>query len=75
LSKIGIKTLLKFLNLCVLTLDRVRPLTVDEIAERIQCSKGHAYNYQRALNYLYPKEMLEHMRQNREERTIQQRLD
>jgi len=75
MSKIGVKTLIKFLNLCALTIERARPLTVDEIAETIQCSKGHAYNYQRALRYLYPKEMLEQIWQNRQDRTVQQRLD
>jgi hypothetical protein len=32
-----------------------RILTVDEIATVLDCSKGHAYNYQRFLRILFPK--------------------
>jgi hypothetical protein len=53
-GKIRIKTLIKFLNLDILTRERNRPLTVDEIMEHIHCSRGHAYNYQRALGILLP---------------------
>jgi hypothetical protein len=53
-GKIRVKSLLKFLALFNLARDRNRLLTVEEIVEEIQCCKGHAYNYLRALKRLFP---------------------
>jgi hypothetical protein len=53
-GKIRIKTLVKFLSLVNLTRDRNRLLTVEEIVEEIHCCKGHAYNYRRALEIVFP---------------------
>jgi len=73
-GEIRIKTLIKFLNLCTLTMQECRALTLTEITDEIHCSKGHAYNYLRALKYLYPKEMLDKVREQRENRFRQQVL-
>jgi hypothetical protein len=51
-GKIGIKTLVKFLNLVNLTRDRNRLLNAEEVATEIHCCKSHAYNYVRALKKL-----------------------
>ena len=53
-GKIRINTLIKFVNLYFSSLERDRPLTLDEIAQEIGCSRGHAYNYRRALAILIP---------------------
>jgi hypothetical protein len=51
-GEIRIRTLKKFLTIYGIARDRNRSLTVQEIAETIHCCKGHAYNYQRALDKL-----------------------
>jgi predicted transcriptional regulator len=51
-GKIKLKTVNKFLELHASELDKGRPLTVKEVSEIINCSKGHAYNYLRALRKL-----------------------
>ena len=51
-GEIRIKTLKKFLALVNLARERRRGLTVVEISETIGCCRGHAYNYQRALDKL-----------------------
>jgi hypothetical protein len=51
-GRIRVRTLVKFLTLYGLARDRRRSLTADEVAQAINCSKGHAYNYVRALDRL-----------------------
>jgi hypothetical protein len=65
-GKIRIKTLIKFLTLCGSTMERRRLLTLDEIVEEIHCSKGHAYNYQRALGILFPPRLFGPNRERRQ---------
>jgi hypothetical protein len=76
-GKIGIKTLIKFVNLCNLTMNEARVPTLEEVMENNNCSKGHAYHYIRALKYLYPDELLDRVRQIRQdrERYVQQTLE
>jgi MarR-like DNA-binding transcriptional regulator SgrR of sgrS sRNA len=50
--KIKLKTVNKFLTLFNECRDKKRLLTVQEIATTINCSKGHSYNYLRALEKL-----------------------
>jgi hypothetical protein len=65
-GKIRIKALIKFLNLCISTMERNRPLTLDEIILDIHCSKGHAYNYRRALGILFPQALFDRIRERRQ---------
>lgn len=51
-GKIRVKTLVKFLDLYNLARDKGRPLTVNEVVDRIKCCRGHAYNYVRAVERL-----------------------
>jgi hypothetical protein len=53
-GKIRIKTLVKFLGLCDLTIERNRILGVDEVIQEIHCCRSNAYNYYRALKVLFP---------------------
>jgi hypothetical protein len=53
-GKIWTKTLVKFLKLCDLTIERNRILTADEVRQEIHCCKSHSYNYHRALKMLFP---------------------
>jgi len=75
IGQIRIKTLVKFLNLCILTTGEVRLPTLQEIMERNNCCKANAYNYLRALKYLYPEEVLERIRQRRQVEFVQQTLE
>jgi hypothetical protein len=54
MGKIRVKALIKFLNLCISTMERNRPLTLDEIIQEIHSCRSHAYNYRRALAILFP---------------------
>lgn len=80
IGKIRIKTLVKFLDLCNLTLQEYRLPTVYEIMQYNSCCKSNAYNYLRALRYLFTEEALERARRrarrNRDsaQSTIQQTL-
>jgi hypothetical protein len=65
-GKIRIKTLNKLLALYSLRKDRNRPLTVQEITEEIHCCKGHAYNYRRALEILFPPALFDRIRERRQ---------
>jgi len=56
IGMIRIKTLVKFLGLCELAKQRNRLLTLSEIIQEIHCSRGHAYNYRRALRKSFPPE-------------------
>jgi MarR-like DNA-binding transcriptional regulator SgrR of sgrS sRNA len=51
--RIRLKTVNKFLTLFNECRDKKRLLTVQEIAATISCSKGHSYNYLRALKKLF----------------------
>jgi hypothetical protein len=55
IGKINNRTLHKLLTLISLTFDKRAILTVDEIMSALDCCKGTAYQYQRALRYLFPK--------------------
>jgi hypothetical protein len=80
IGKIRIKTLRKFLRLCNLTFQEYRLPTVWEIMERLSCCRSNAYNYLRALRYLFSEEALEKARREAErnrssvQTTIQQTL-
>ena len=49
-GKIQVKSIRKLLKLCSVTLEKNKMLSVDEIADIINISRGHAYNYKRALS-------------------------
>ena len=66
MGKIRIKTLVKFLRLCALTLQECRLPTVYEIMEYNSCCKSNAYNYLRALRCLFSEEALEEARREAE---------
>jgi len=70
-GKIGIKALLKFLNLCAYTLGNCRYPTIDEIMEYNGCCRSNAYNYLRALKWLYSRELLDQIRRRRTRDTQQ----
>ena len=53
-GKIRIKTIVKFLDLCDLSIENNRILTVDEVIQAIDCCRSHAYNYYIALKRLFP---------------------
>lgn len=78
IGKIRINTPVKFLGLCNLTLQEYRLPTVREIMQHNSCCKSNAYNYLRALRYLFSKEALEQARRRRnrtsDQRTNQQTL-
>lgn len=74
IGKIRIKTLVKFLNLCYLILEQVRLPTIQEIVNENNCCKGHAYNYLRALKYLYPEDFLDLIRDRQQDNSVQQVL-
>jgi len=65
-GRIRIKTLIKFLNLCYVTLRQHRLPTVYEIMEYNSCCKSNAYNYLRALRHLFSEEALEEARREAE---------
>jgi hypothetical protein len=74
---VRIQSVVKFVNLCIFTIEEARLPTVEEIMEKNQCCRSNAYNYLRALKHLYPEEMLERLaraRRERERRTFQQTL-
>jgi hypothetical protein len=54
IGKLKTKTLLKFIDLVILTVQIRRVLTVNEIMNNLGCCKGTAYQYQRALRCMFP---------------------
>jgi hypothetical protein len=74
-GKIRIRALVKFLNLCAYTLDNCRYPAIDEIMEYNGCCRSNAYNYLRALKWLYSRELLDQIRRNRRTRSVQQTLN
>jgi hypothetical protein len=52
-GKIRIKTIVKFLRLCFLAIERNRLLTIDEVIQEIYCCRSNAYNYRKALEILF----------------------
>ncbi len=71
---VRIRTLVKFVNLCLFTQRRLRYPTVEEIMQRNNCCKSNAYNYLRALEHLYPQRVLDLVRAQREDTAVQQTL-
>ena len=74
-GKIRVYSIVKFLNLCSFTIQKLKRPTIEEIMDVNHCSRSNAYNYQRALRYLYPEELLEQLREKREDKSVQQELD
>jgi len=62
---VRIRSVVKFVNLCVFTNNEGRLPTIREIMDRNECCKSNAYNYLRALKHLYPEELLESIRRRK----------
>ena len=54
IGKVKTKTLIKMVNLIALTLDLRQIPSVDQIRIYLECCKGTAYKYQRALRCIFP---------------------
>jgi len=55
LGKIKNQSLLKILNLMAMSIDNREILSIDQIIAYLGCCKGTAYQYQRALRWMFPK--------------------